>query len=367
MNLFKKTPYGNVNGSVNGTGSGSGSVNGSVSGTGSVNGSVNGTVNGSVNGSVNGTGIGSVNGTGNINPPETQIGPCQLSIGCKNASKLNNNNSAKCVRSPELRELIKFYLTKDGCSGMGFFKNPKSIKINNTSLSFDQKELLTTKSILFKTPELIAALEIVANKTPFVSREQLNDNLIKYINKNIQQNSNFFNINEFHMKILNILLESIELKKETDLKLCIETLFNFYKLIIKNTRIVRNDEIVNLLYKLYNYICSSHYTNLNIRVPENMSIPTEMLTDFKTPVNVERHPLYTSQNLFNYCRNKGYITLTQVETQSGGAKKKKVSKTTLSTKTVDQLRKLMKKHGKKCSKDGKRYTKDQMIRILKRC
>ena len=47
-------------------------------------------------------------------------------------------------------------------------------------------------------------------------------------------------------------------------------------------------------------------------------------------------------------------------------KKKKVSKK-LSDKTVDQLRSMMKKHGKKCSKDGKRLTKDQLIRVLKRC
>ncbi len=62
--------------------------------------------------------------------------------------------------------------------------------------------------------------------------------------------------------------------------------------------------------------------------------------------------------------NKLVEIMNQIQVPMNGGKKKTSS---LSDKTVDQLRSMMKKHGKKCSKDGKRLTKDQLIRVLKRC
>ncbi len=305
----------------------------------------------------------------------------QQSIGCKNASLLNNSGSnvGKCAGTPELKELIKFYLMKDGCGG--WLQKPKSMTLNKEYVQFDKTGgmLLSNQDIKFNTPKLNAILELVAKKTPFVSGEQLKlihtyvttsrimeqmPNNYNYVISNIESNPYLF-----YDTILRILLATSIITKIKDTPQ-MRILNEFYGKFDHNIHYVfmggfkYKIDLINLdmphldlFFKLYNHICSEYYHELNIQVPTNMIIYLR---------GEDRYPLESMDNLLFYLKKKGYITLNKVQNQNGGAKKKR-TKSTLSTKTVEQLRKLMKKHGKKCSKDGKKFTKDQMIRTLRRC
>jgi hypothetical protein len=119
-------------------------------------------------------------------------------------------------------------------------------------------------------------------------------------------------------------------------------------------------------YKLYNTLCIE-YCRINF-IPifsENLQCfkykdyPTEF---FKLIQKVDSGNIYRSEEEQNELRQQKIESYRQQRGQVGYGKKKK----SLSECTVKELRSKMKKRKIKCSKDGKKLTKSQMIQKLRK-
>ncbi len=299
-------------------------------------------------------------------------------------STFQNIQDLKCA--PEsLKELMKFYILKDGCqTGMfGLLRQQRSVSMDRDNYWFTRKGKLGESNIIFATPLLKTSLELIAEKTPFISGDQLE--IIIQIIKDIRIDENrskplktTLRNSSLLKRVLDVLLAKHiigKIRQEDNSSIMIlNRLYGVYYNNIKQIyynghpyQVVWNEEqknnIINLFFALYNFICSHVYTKIELKIPNNINL---LLSGEVTMDN-----LFSSyENVVSLFVNKGYIQLKGIQGQFygntlEGGKKKKTS--SLSEKTVDQLRSMMKKHGKKCSKDGKRLTKDQLIRVLKRC
>ncbi len=223
-------------------------------------------------------------------------------IDCNNYENILNNQNVE-----GLRELIIFFITKDGCETGLFnrFRNKRGVEIimneegKMISIHFNTK----SKKINFIDSFQIESLKKIAERTHYISGEQL-ELIQRYLSSGSRSDS------ELYLYTLYILLVEHLISKISTYKEAFDMSNSYKQMYFSNKKKINVDDY----FQAYNQLCDHIYENM----------------------------------------------------MEGGKKKKKTS-SSLSQKTVDQLRSMMKKHGKKCSKDGKRLTKDQLIRVLKRC
>ncbi len=223
-------------------------------------------------------------------------------IDCNNYQSILNNQNVE-----GLRELIIFFITKDGCETGLFnrFRNKRGVEIimneegKMISIHFNTK----SKKINFIDSFQIESLKKIAERTPYISGEQL-ELIQRYLSSGTRSDS------ELYLYTLYILLVEHLISKISTYKEAFDMSNSYKQMYFSNKKKINVDDY----FQAYNQLCDYIYENM----------------------------------------------------MEGGKKKKKTS-SSLSEKTVYQLRSMMKKYGKKCSKDGKRLTKDQLIRVLKRC
>lgn len=297
------------------------------------------------------------------------IRPCPDAGEMIQCNNVENISELKCA--PEsLKQLMKFYILKDGCqTGMfGKLRQQRSLSMDKESYWFTRTNTFGGQSnIIFGTPLLKSGLELIAEKTPFVSGDQLEiiNQMIKNdirLNQSQSIKSRLRNSSLFKKTLYILLAQNIISKIQNDSRIRIlnkiysDYYYNFKEIYFHGQQRkiiwINNMKILDLFFALYNYICSDIYQTISLIIPEETD-----LNIFISGNMGFNHNLFSSyENVLSLFEKLGFIQFTA----TGGSKK-------LSDETVDQLRSLMKKHGKKCSKDGKRLTKDQMIRILKRC
>ncbi len=313
-------------------------------------------------------------------------------IKCNNIDEINK----RCISKP-LKELMKFYITKDGCQSgtFGSVRQQRSIIISETSYEFYGKRFLSFSNdpgIKFNNTRLKKGLELISEKTPFVSGDQLRIMIDIINNIRLPSNNSLINSKTFKKEVLSVLLIKHiigKISKEDYAGIRIlNTLYQeFYykkKQIYFNGhpyKIVwtENPNLLDVFFALYNYISSGVYQSIDLNIPNDTNLNNMNLLP-SGEVTIKN--LFSSyENVLSFFIYRGYVQLDEIPGHfytdalpgfsnpiSGGKKSSsKKNKIALSEKTVDQLRSMMKKHGKKCSKDGKRLTKDQMIRVLKRC
>ncbi len=302
-------------------------------------------------------------------PQNNVYSNCSLggTITCQNIQHIKQEENS-CFDS-KLLLLFEFFITKDGCQSgfLGSFRKTRMIHYQKNNegqykyIYFEtEKKGSNSVDLKFNEVKLLNGLQLIAKKTPFVSFEQLK--LIRSYIQNFSMNTKDYTV--FYMGILNILLYESPISKLIP-KLGLSPMKNlkdaFYKITRENPiqitstytgvpetlQIQQDMNLVNKLFKLYNTICFDAYHIYSLQ-ESNMFVG-------RNAGNIITLLLSNVNEVIMY--------LVGLTPQTAGKKKKTSS---LSEKTVDQLRSMMKKHGKKCSKDGKRLTKDQLIRVLKR-
>ncbi len=273
-------------------------------------------------------------------------------LDCKN---INEPTIQNCLPR-NIYLLIHFFLTKDGCQqGMfGFMRKNRKVFYKNNKISFyvEQKGFNSIE-ITFEGERLNKLIK-VSEYTPFVSFNQIQE-FDEYFNHglNTSSNQNQQKI-QFLLGVLNILIGDSSINKMSKVKL-LKPIFDDTTAQIRQTMdFIKKMFIIYNSFGIYYY---SFYQNL-IQKKYILNAQLNKMLYYDIILSMSNNERST-KNI-----NKLVEIMNLIQVPMNGGKKKTSS---LSDKTVDQLRSMMKKHGKKCSKDGKRLTKDQLIRVLKRC
>ncbi len=293
-----------------------------------------------------------------------------------------------------------FFFIKDGCKKKFFGKGLKPEQAIQIQMNNQQSivEIVFAKfgseggDVQFKGNQLTDLFQLL-KKTPFFTWNQLDlikserESLKYRYNKGIDDRiteDNFENV--YYLRILQDMLDFRHNNKislllhDAFIQIMLTTIFrNSFKYSV-TYNITKNipDNLwepnmvfIDFIFKLYNTITLLTYKKLGIQLKIRLDqlLPIKQQGELSFILSISNYKIqvkalidfilkYTKPNIMQISQP---LPMSQPLQVTGGKKKK------LSDKTVHELRTLMKKHKKKCSKDGKRLTKSQMITILKRC
>jgi hypothetical protein len=304
------------------------------------------------------------------------------------------------LSKPNPVDLLNFYyfFIKDGCKKKIFGSGLKSEQIivlymdeKNSPLRIMFRKLGSEGGdVLFDTNRELEYLFELLQKTPFLTWLQLKE-IDSGLNFRFDQRTGKIymkkDIYEYFVEIFKRIIDD-ENKNKISLLLFdafikimeTNTFKNRYKYYLhenKEKLMKSNMFFIDFMFKLYNTITLFTYKKLGIQLKIRLDqlLPIRQqgelsfilsISNYSNQVNtlVDFILKYTKpESIQTNIKQMPQLPMSQLSEQivRGGKKNK------LSDKTVDQLRTLMKKHKKKCSKDGKRLTKSQLIAILKRC